>query len=234
LFTGNDFNQNAGTLQITPSFSFGPNLPTYQYGGTITGVGTLGGTAINNAVYVEGGTLAPGNPFGALNVPGGSGISLGSGATFSVLLGGSNLFSQLVVSNVASLNGTLHVTLTNGYVPTAGVLFQIISCSGLGGSGFSTLNVPQGLSVSYSSNGVFLSVPVAVAAQLLSPQITAGDVSFNFGTINGESYTVQQTTNLAATNWNFCTNITGSGSLYKFTVPVTNNIQANFFRVREP
>jgi hypothetical protein len=234
LFTGGDFNQNAGTLQITPSISFGPNRPTYQNGGTITGVGMLGGTAINNAVYVEGGTLAPGNPFGALNVPGGGGIALESGATFSVVLGGSNLFSQLAVSNVASLNGTLNVTLTNGYVPTKGAQFQIISCSGLGGSGFSSLNVPQGLSVSYSNNGVFLSVAVPVAAQLVSPQINAGTVSFNFGTVNGESYTVQQTTNIETTNWNFCTNITGSGSLYKFSVPVTNNIHANFFRVREP
>jgi len=234
LFTGGDFSQIAGTLQITPSFSFGPNLPTYQYGGTITGVGTLGGAAINNAVYVQGGTLAPGNPFGALNVPGGSGIDLESGATFSVLVGGSNLFSQLVVSNAASLNGTLNVTLTNGYVPTAGAQFQIISCNGLGGSSFSTLNVPEGLSVSYSNNGVFLSVPVPVAAQLLSPQITAGNLSFSFETVNGESYTVQQTTNLATTNWNFCTNITGSGSIYNFTVPVTNSLRANFFRVREP
>jgi hypothetical protein len=233
-FTGEEFYENAGTLQISPAITFGPSTQFYLSGGTVTGVGPLGGNGENTSVIATGGVLAPGNPFGTLTVPNGSGLNLGSGASFSVVLGGSNLFSQLVVSNGASLNGTLNVTLTNGYVLTTGTQIQIIACSTLGGSEFSTLNVPQGISVTYSNTGVYLSVPVPVSAQLLSPQISSGIFSFNFGTINGQSYTVQQSTNLATTNWNFCTNITGTGSLYQFTVPVTNNIRANFFRVREP
>jgi hypothetical protein len=232
-FAGGYFNQNAGKLQLTPAFSFAPNLPVYQYGGTITGVGTLGGTSNNNAVYVEAGTLAPGDPFGVISVPGGNGIDFSSVAVFSVVIGGSNLFSQLVVSNEADLGGTLDVTLTNGYAPAVGTQFQIIVC-GTVASGFSIINMPSGISLSYDAAGILLTVTGPVAAELLSPKISAGSFSFDFGTVNGQSYTVQQNTNLATTNWTFYTNITGTGSPFDFTVPATNNIPACFFRVSEP
>jgi fibronectin-binding autotransporter adhesin len=234
LFTGGEFDQDAGTLQLTPAISFGPNRPFYLNGGTVTGTGTLGGSAINNSVYVEaGGVLAPGNPFGVLTVPGGSGISLAPGATFSVVLGGSSQFSQLAVSNYVAINGTLNVTLTNGYVPAIGTQFQIIACPGTYGS-FSTQNVPAGMAVTYSNtSGVYLTVTGSTPVQLQSPKISGGSFTFSFGTTNGLGYTVQQNTNLATSNWTYFTNIIGNGSLYQIITPVTNPPQ-NFFRVRQP
>jgi hypothetical protein len=63
--------------------------------------------------------------------------------------------------------------------------------------------------------------------------LSGGNFTFIFGTANGQSYTVQQNTNLATTNWTFYTNITGNGSIYQFATPVTN-IPRRFFRVGSP
>jgi hypothetical protein len=179
-----------------------------------------------------GGVLAPGNPFGTLTVPGGSGIYLAPDATFSVVLGGASQFSQLAVSNYITINGTLNVTLTNGYVPAIGTQFQIISCPGTYGS-FSALNVPQGISVNYSNSGVYLQVTGSTPVQLQSPKISGGNFVFSFGTTNGLGYTVQQNSNLAMANWTYFTNIIGNGSLYQIVTPVTS-IPQLFFRVSQP
>jgi hypothetical protein len=152
----------------------------------------------------------------------------------NIHLGGSGAGQSglLSVSGSATLGGPLIVTLTNGYAPAIGTQIQIVS-GNLGGSTFSTLNVPPGISVTYSNTGVYLTVTSAVPAQLLSPQVASGNFSFNFGTANGQSYSVQQTTNLAAPNWTFYTNITGNGLLYQFLTPATN-LPQRFFRVSEP
>jgi hypothetical protein len=53
--------------------------------GTVTGVGTLGYTGGYN-VNLNGGVLAPGNPFGVVNVPGY--VSMNSSAVLNIVLGG--------------------------------------------------------------------------------------------------------------------------------------------------
>jgi hypothetical protein len=158
--------------------------------------------------------------------------ALGKGAAFSVVLGASNQFSQLVSSNYGSVAGTLNVTLTNGYVPSIGAQFLIISAPNVGGT-FSTLNVPQDICVTYSNNGVCLLATTPAPPQLQSPRVSGGHFSFGFDTVSGQSYIVQQNTNLAATNWTPYTNITGNGSLYQFATPVTNILQ-RFFRLGVP
>lgn len=226
LFTGGFFYQNAGTLQITPAITF-TNEHFYLEGGTVTGVGTVG----DDYLSADGGVLAPGNPFGTLNVSGGLSI----GGAFNVVLGGANQFSQLAVSGGVGVNynaATLNVTLTNGYVPAIGTQFQIISSASFGG-GFATLNVPAGISVNYSNSGVYLIVTGSTPVKLQSPQISGGNFVFSFGTTNGLGYTVQQNTNLATSNWIYYTNIIGNGSLYQFVTPVTNATQM-FFRVSQP
>jgi hypothetical protein len=219
------FNQNAGTLQITPATIF-TNGTFYLNGGTVTGVG-----AVDENIYAEGGAMAPGNPFGTLAVNEYDSYG-GPNCTLNILLGGTNQFSQLAMSGYASVSGTLNVTLTNGYVPAIGTQFHILSCANFGG-GFAVQNVPQGISVNYSNNGVYLIVTGSTPVQLQAPKISGGNFVFNFATTNGLGYTVQQNTNLATTNWVYYTNIIGNGSLYQFTTPLTN-IPQIFFRVRQP
>lgn len=67
---------------------------------------------------------------------------------------------------------------------------------------------------------------------ILSPVLSGGKLTFNFQTVSGQSYTVQQNSNLGTNNWSLFTNFTGSGSLFQFAAPVTNSL--DFFRVREP
>jgi alkaline phosphatase D len=73
----------------------------------------------------------------------------------------------------------------------------------------------------------------AIPAQIQSPLLAGTNFTFNFSTVSGQSYTVQQNMNLATTNWIFCTNIIGNGSLYQFQTPVSSNHQ-QFFRVSAP
>jgi hypothetical protein len=157
--------------------------------------------------------------------------------TLDITLAGPNSatgFNSLVVSNSANLGGMLAANVTSGFEPAEGTHFQILSCASCSGV-FNALNLPLGISVNYSSNGVFLVVtgPVVVPATLQSPQISSGAFSFNFPTASNQSYTIQQNTNLAMTNWLFVTNLTGDGSIWQFAVPVQNGPQ-NYFRVRQP
>ena len=128
-----------------------------------------------------------------------------------------------------NLNGTLNVTLTNGYTPAIGTQFQIVS--GTPGSRFATFNVPQGISLTYSNTGVFLTVTSAVPVQIQSPQLSGGNFSFSFGTANGQGYAIEQNTNLDTPTWTTNSIITGNGLLYEFITPYTNYPEL-FFRVQ--
>jgi hypothetical protein len=72
-----------------------------------------------------------------------------------------------------------------------------------------------------------------VPAQLIDSALVGDNLGFSWATVSGQSYIVQQNTNLATTNWMFFTNLIGGGSLFNVHVPVTNAPQ-QFFRAREP
>jgi len=189
-----------------------------------TGTATLTVAPVNSGVIeVDSGTLA---------VPGG--FSLGTGA-LTVALGGigAGHFGQLAVSGSVTLNGTLNVFLTNNFVPAISNQFQIVSCTSRSGT-FASVNVPAGISVTYSDNGVFLVVTGPVPVQILYPQLVGTNFIFQFPTASNQSYTIQRNDDLTTTNWVFCTNIVGNGSAIQFQVPVTVTPLQRFFRIREP
>ena len=63
-------------------------------------------------------------------------------------------------------------------------------------------------------------------------QLSGTNFTFNIQTVSNQSYTVQQNSNLATTNWQFLETITGDGSLKQFLVPITN--AQRFFRLSQP
>jgi len=140
-------------------------------------------------------------------------------------------FGQLVATGRATLAGTLQATIENGFAPAPGTRFQIISAKGITGT-FTTLQLPAGLSVSYSNTGAFLIVTGVVPVQILTPAMSGADFSFGFHTVSGRSYTVQSSPSLSNPTWTPFTNFTGDGSLWQFATPAAG--PAAFFRVDEP
>ena len=179
------------------------------------------------------------NPGGSIEVDSGvlviqSTLFAQNGGSLTIKLGGPNSYQngQLAVAGPVALGGPLNVVLANGYVPVVGDQFEIVSCTSLSGT-FSSLNIPAGMTVSNLPESVDLVVTGTVPAQVQSPGKTGDIFKFKFGTANGQSYTIQQTTNLAPANWSFYSNVIGNGSLFQFTTPVTN-LPHQFFRVRSP
>jgi hypothetical protein len=194
----------------------------------------LYGIAINLDFNNAGGSIEVDSGVLAVN-----GNYVQGGGSLTVGLGGPNpnqcgQFS----AGIATLSGPLNVILDNGYVPVAGDQFEILACTSFTGA-FSITNLPAGMTVSNVQNNlgqpeyVYLVATGTVPAQIQAPWLSSGNFTFGFGTANGQSYTVQQNTNLATTNWTFFTNITGSGSLYQFATPLTS-VPQRFFRLSQP
>jgi hypothetical protein len=103
-----------GTLQSDTTFNVS--------GGLIEGAGLITGDLTNN------GEIAPGAPVGLLLVDGA--YTQGGGGTFSVEIGGLTTntdFDVLQVTGAATLAGTLRVSLVNGFIPSPGDTFQIMT-----------------------------------------------------------------------------------------------------------
>jgi Galactose oxidase, central domain/Kelch motif len=131
------------------------------------------------------------------------------------------------------LGGSLSVNMNANYTPAVGDVIGLIGASALTGT-FSHVNVPAGMAVVYSGVGVSLNVTGPVPVQILNPKPIGTNLFFQFPTASNQSYTIQQNTNLATTNWIFFTNIVGSGSLFQFQTPITFTPAQSFFRVRQP
>jgi hypothetical protein len=119
---------------------------TVQNGQTFTAAGSF-----NNL-----GTVVLG-PNGRFNVSGN--YVQTSGATLSELLGGTpagGQFGQLAVTGTAALDGTLTVSLVNGYVPVPGDSFALLTFSGSTGN-FANTNLPAGASLSLDPGDVTVS-----------------------------------------------------------------------------
>jgi hypothetical protein len=149
--TGTFTDQGPGTVQFTQFFT---------------------GVAFNNAgtVIVDAGTLlltAPGTNTGTITIAAGAILSIsgnfteaGSGSlTVDIGGTGTNQFGQITVSGTAALNGTLNLVLVNGFVPTSGQSFQIITWASESGA-FSTINNPAGTMFTVSYNPLDLNLTV--------------------------------------------------------------------------
>lgn len=132
-----------------------------------------------------------------------------------------------------TLGGSLSANVSGSFAPAVGEQFGVIGSSALSGT-FSSVNVPPGIMVAYSNNSVVLIVTGPVPVQILQPHPVGTNFLFQFPTASGQSYTVQQNHGLLTTNWVFYTNITGTGGMFQFQIPIAVAPAYDFFRVREP
>jgi hypothetical protein len=135
-------------------------------GGTLQGSGTVTGEVDN-----FGGTVSPGNSPGLLTIDGDYSQSLD--AILNIEIAGTTpgtLYDQLAVSEVASLDGTLDVSLIDGFTPSFGESFVILTSGpSLRMGTFDITNLPAGLAVSYTSDSVVITaVPEPATAGLLT------------------------------------------------------------------
>ena len=155
---GGSYTQTAGTTVVdgTLTAPTGVNLQK----GTLEGKGTLA------AAVTSGGTLVVGDATtkaGVLTVTGS--YSQQASGVLDVAIGGTTVgsqYSQMPVSNGASLDGTLTIKLINSFVPTIGDTFTILTGSAITGQftkvNGSTINSGEHFEVSYTPTAVTLTV----------------------------------------------------------------------------
>ena len=124
--------QTAGSTTVNGTL--GPAGGLTLNGGTLNGAGTIQGDVTNA------GQLTPGNKPGILTITGN--YTQTSAGVLNIAIGGTTAgtgFDQLRVQGSADLNGTLNITLINGFGPAFGQTFPILNFAGSTGN-FSTVN----------------------------------------------------------------------------------------------
>ncbi len=141
------FPTNAGTLDIAAgaTLSTNNNPLTNAATGIITGNGTLdlGGTG---HLLTSSGTLQPGNSPGTLTINGDVTMTSSSVTNVEIQPPGVTAgtdYDLITVTGAANLNGTLNVTHLNGFTPSAGNTFRIMTYASSTGD-FVTKNFPAG------------------------------------------------------------------------------------------
>jgi MBG domain (YGX type) len=163
--------------------------PLQFLGGSLVGTGLV--TVANTVNVINSAAISPGFPLGELDISGNY-QQTASGA-LNIELGG-NLpgtnFDLVTVTGggaggVATLGGTLNVTLTNGFSPAKGAAFTFLTALSRVGA-FATFNYPSndiGMQVSYDATSAKVTVsnlkPV-VANPISNPAPVVYGAAFNF------------------------------------------------------
>jgi hypothetical protein len=161
------FPANDGTLDVSAgaTLSTGGATLTNTATGVIRGDGTIAGPLVNN------GTLAPASSPGTLTIDGD--YTQGPGGRLAIELGGTEqgvTYDLLKVGGSAALDGTLAVTLLDGFTPADGAAFEVITYASVSGD-FAANSSPPGT----NWNGVpgatgYTTMPFA-------PQVTIAEVT---------------------------------------------------------
>ena len=168
-FSSSNYSQTAGTTRVGGAGILTSTTTVAISGGILAGTGTVSGPVIVSGS----GAVAPGSSPGTLTIAGNY-TQQAPGAAFNVELGGTTAgtqYDQLNVTGVSSsatLAGVLNVTLVNGFTPSAGDSFTIMSYPSE--TGTYTLNLPTltclGWVVNYGPTSLVLNVvPVPAEVQ---------------------------------------------------------------------
>ena len=134
LTVGTSYSQAAGTTTVDGTLT-APALITQ--GGTLFGHGALAAAVTSNATITVGDSAT--KP-GILSVTGT--YAQNASGVLNISIGGTTVgrqYSQLAVSNGASLNGPLNIKLIKDFIPTIGSTFTILTGSAVSGT-FAAVN----------------------------------------------------------------------------------------------
>ncbi len=213
-FTSGQAFTNAGMVTIDSNDAFipgGTGVYTQTGGTTILSAGTLGSTG--NQINIQGGTLSGPGTVNA-NLTNAGEVDLGSNpgilavkgnytqtaaGALTIKVGGAtagSLFDQVNVTGTATLNGTLNVTLINGYAPGLEVSYDVLNFSSSSGS-FATFNSPQ-----INSNPAFTTSATPTSFDLIgttnAPDLAVSNIAFTPAnpTLNQDVTVTYNVTNL--------------------------------------
>jgi hypothetical protein len=126
--------------------------------GTLENYNTLSGENITHTNdFINGGILSPGNSPGTYTFD--ANYTHNTSANLEIELESTSSFDKLAVTNTASLNGILNVSLINGFTPSIGDSFTILTANTVSGA-FTTTNLPAGFiwDITYNASNVVLEV----------------------------------------------------------------------------
>jgi hypothetical protein len=158
LSINGSFTETAGTVTTDGTLTTNSGL-TIQ-GGSLLGKGTFTGDVTSSGVVM------PGDAVGQTGILTQSGhYTQNAGGELDVSIGGHTVggqYDKLAVSSAAALGGTLRITLINGFVPTIGDTFQILT-AGSRSNTFATvigngINSSEHFQEVYQTTGVQLKV----------------------------------------------------------------------------
>jgi uncharacterized repeat protein (TIGR01451 family) len=162
--------------------------------GTLEGSGTINGD-LDNYGAVKPGTAST---TGVINLTGNYlGGAASTGGTLKIKLAGPSVgeFDQLNITGSATLDGTLDVSLINGYEPANGATFQAMTFGSLTGD-FTTKTMPPPwasghgtLSTSFTSTAYILTATVTPQSADLDADTLSGPATVNAG--QPLSYTIK-------------------------------------------
>ena len=169
--------QNAGITRFDQNNT---NAITTGASGFVVNNGQIQGTGtINGDLIVGTATLAPGYSPGAITINGN--LVLNSSSVLNIELGGnsSSLFDIITVNGTTTLGGTLNVVSFNGFVPSAGSVFDFMSFTSSSGAFSSiTFDSALGSGLQFTSGAGFLRLFVPS----LSPTVVSSSTgSTDFG-----------------------------------------------------
>ena len=101
---------------------------------------TLGGTGTIQGDVTNSGVIKPGDAVGTLHM--GGAYTQAVAGTLQIDLASASNYDSLAVTGTANLAGTLAVSLTNGFMPQLGNLFEVLTTAGFADTTFATTTLP--------------------------------------------------------------------------------------------
>jgi len=190
-------------------------------------------------VFTTDGTYNPGNPLGALTLAGT--LPQSTNGTIHIQIGGSNPgvnFDQLIVTGNATLNGTLNISLVNGFRPAGGDTFEIIKYASHTGTfnNISGLDLGGGffLEPTFTSTNVLLTtLDSRPRIRFSPPQRSAnGNIHITLSGVAGLTYVIQATTNFVT--WNPVLTNVDSGAVFDLVITDSLIYPHRFYRTSVP
>ncbi|MHB9026522.1 MAG: FlgD immunoglobulin-like domain containing protein [Armatimonadota bacterium] len=232
LITSNGYTQTAGATILNGGNLSAPAGSITIQAGSLTGVGTITGNVVNS------GLVSPGASPGLLAITGT--YRQNATGTLAIELGGltpGTEFDRMTVTGVATLAGTLNVSLIDGFAPADGDLFTVLQYGSRSGD-FTTLNatIPGGALIR-TAGATEYTLTVSLTNQppeallLLSPgdaTLVSPIPTFTMQATDPEGGQVKYVIEAqqGATTVTYETELTASDAAYTYDVPVDQPLAA--------